>query len=284
MSSHGLGWLLLLVGPACDPALDVPDAGPLDSGIVEALQPPSPDALPERAPYTLATLRGRAPEARRVIVSGGPNPIATAVLPDSTFCIDVPTLVPGPYEFSLISQSVDGRLSAATKVTTAFDPTAPAIQGAQTCAGADPAGCTPRTEICDGQRDDDCDRLSDARDPDCSTCDDDVLEPNEDRNAPRIEPGRYDGLVMCPGSWDYYGVFVRTGERIDVRALFTHASGNLDLELQTDSGEVLGRSVRLNDDESISHTATATGQLEVVVFGDLVAANTYTLIIDITPP
>ncbi len=268
---------------ACgDPTLETPDAGTTDAA-EQPVPTPAPDPLPARAPYTLTTIRGHASGAKRVIIRGGANPLATTVVPqDSSFCLDVPTLVPGPYAFELVSQAADGRLSEPASVSTTFDPAAPAIVGAQTCAGADPAGCSGRAEICDGQRDDDCDTLSDARDPDCATCEDDPLEPNDDARAPRIEPGRYDGLTSCPSNPDWYGLFVRAGERLDARVFFLHANGNLDLELQSENGEALARSVSLDDDESVTFTATTTAQLELLVFGTLTAPNEYVLDVSLT--
>ena len=70
-----------------------------------------------------------------------------------------------------------------------------------------------------------------TRDPACSTCTDDLLEPNDDVGAPRLDPGRVDGLKICPGNEDFYGVFARAGDTIDARIFFAHAGGDLDAAL-----------------------------------------------------
>ncbi|MCK6550737.1 hypothetical protein L6R52_33175 [Myxococcota bacterium] len=274
---------------ACgEPSVSGPDGGStgIDSGPTSPPPAkPTVDATPARTPYAVLTLRGRA-EGRRVIVEGGGNPIASTLLPDGSFCVDVPLRAPGDYALSVFAQAADGQISdAAGPIAVTFDPAAPGIPGGETCSGADPAGCPGTQEICDNNRDDDCNSLVDERDPDCASCTDDVLEPNDDPSAPRIDPGRYEGLRICPANEDYYGLFLRTGERADVRLFFVHAQGNLDLHLLgTDRRRVVARSTSLDDDESLTFTATTTGQLPLRVFSDDGASTTYTLDVRVTTP
>lgn len=267
---------------ACgDPSLSGRDGGVsgYDAG---QLGPPPPapavSPAPTRVPYPVATLRGSA-AAKRVIVEGAGNPIATTVLPDGSFCVDVPLLATGPYSFTLFAQGLDGQLSEpAGPIPVTFDVNAPGIPDAETCTGADPAGCPASTEDCDNGRDDNCNNLVDDRDPACATCTDDLLEPNDQPGAPRIEARRYDELRTCPADQDYYGVYLKAQESLSARLFFVHASGNLDLHLLArDQVTVLARSTSLDDDELITHTATATGEYTLRVFSDDGASTTYSL-------
>lgn len=276
-----LSLALLLLAAACgDPTIEGRDAGMADaSGSAQPPAKPTVDAPPVRQPWPIVTVRGRAPGARRVIVEGGGNPIASPVLPDSTFCVDVELAETGDYQLSVLAQGSDGQLSEpAGPSPVNFDVAAPGIPGLSTCSGADPAGCSSSVEICDNNRDDDCNNLVDARDPDCATCTDDALEPNDDQNAPRIDPGRLDSLKICPGNADYYGVYARVGETITARAFFVHAQGNLDLELfGLDRRTIIARATSLDDDETLTHTATVTGEYDLVVFSSDSATNDYAL-------
>jgi hypothetical protein len=266
---------------ACgDPSIEARDGGIMDAaGSADPPQKPTLDAPPSRQPWRIVTLHGRAPGARRVIVEGGGNPIASPVLPDNSFCVDVELDEPDTYQLTVLAQGSDGQLSeptAAASVT--FDVTAPGIPGLSTCTGADPAGCQSTVEICDNNRDDDCNNLVDARDPDCANCTDDAFEPNDDHNAPRIDPGRKDSLRICPANIDYYGVYAREGETITARAFFVHAQGNIDLELfGLDRQSIIARATSLDDDETLTHTATVTGEYDLRVFSADAAANDYAL-------
>lgn len=267
---------------ACgDPSVDRPDGGPGLDATNGGEPPPKPtlDAPPARQPWRIVTLHGRAPGARRVIIEGAGNPVASPVLPDNTFCVDIALERADSYDFSVLAQGADGQLSdPAGPTTVVFDPNAPGIPGLSTCSGADPAGCSTTIEICDNGRDDDCNNLVDMRDPDCATCTDDAFEPNDDGTAPRVDPGREDGLKICPGNQDYFGVFARSGETITARIFFVNANGNLDLELLgLDQRTVLERATSLDDDEALTHTATATGQYDLVVFSSDNASNDYAL-------
>jgi hypothetical protein len=253
-----------------DPDPGRPDSGTLfdDAGGM-VIAPPAPvlDDVPPRVPWPLVTLRGRALEARRVLVEGGGNPLGTSVLPDDSFCIDVPLPAAADFELSVRSQNDGGaRSEAAALVHVTFDPAAPPIPGATTCGGGDPAGCPSATELCENMRDDDCDGLIDDRDPGCATCTDDALEPNDGAGAPRIEPGRYDALRACPADEDWYGVHLEAGETLTAQIYFSHATADLDLHILAADGAVLARSETVTDDEAAMVSATAEGDVWVRVF------------------
>lgn len=261
--------------------VSAPDAGgPMDAaGSADPPSKPTLDTPPARQPWRILTLHGRAPGARRVIIEGAGNPVASPVLPDNTYCVDLELETADTYQVTVLAQGADGQLSEpAGPATVVFDPAAPGIPGLATCSGADPAGCSTTIEICDNGRDDDCNNLVDARDPDCATCTDDPLEPNDDAAAPRLDPGRIDGLTICPGNQDYYGVFLRAGETMTARVFFVHANGNIDAELLgLDQRTVLMRAASLDDDETLTHTATVTGEYDVLIFSPDSTSNDYAL-------
>lgn len=281
--------LALLAASGCGPSVGPQDAGSIFDA--QAMDPPPTPVLTgfdTPVPWPVATLRGRATSARRIYVRGPGNPIFSAVLPDETFCVDVPLGTPSTFNFELFSQGNDGQFSEmSANASIVFDPGAPPVSGATTCDGSDPAGCIGATEICGNGRDDDCNGLRDDLDPACATCMDDVLEPNNDTEAPRVDPGRYENLKICPGNQDYYGLFVREGETLNVRLFFSHAAGNIDAELlDTDWSTVLERATSLDDDESLMFVATVTGEVKLHVFGAGGTGgveNTYTLDVDIIP-
>ncbi len=257
--------------------------GPADGGAPPSI--PSIDNAFTPVPYPVTKLEGRAPDSRRIIVRGGDNPVAKAVLPDGSFCIDVPMPDPGTYDFEIVGQSMDGVFSEPAMVQIVFDPASAPIPGLTLCSGQDPAGCAGSSEICDDGRDNDCNGLADMRDPACSDCVDDVFEPNDDVNAPRADPGRYEGLTICPGNSDYYGIYANAGDTIRATIYFSQASGDLDLELLgIDHTTVLATSATMTDDEVVSYDATDTGEYKLLVWGPDGSMNGYTLVVDVTSP
>lgn len=277
--------LPLVLAVACESPLVLPDAGRSDGSVEAPPAAPQLETLPERIPYPLATLRGRAPGARRVLLRGGPNPVTTTVLPDGAFCLDVRLSEMRDYEFSLYAQGTSGVLSAsATVASVTYDASAPRPPSGSTCSGADPVACSlPVSEICDNGRDDDCDGRTDASDSDCSTCDDDALEPNDDTNAPAVSPGRYDNLQICPGNDDYFRIRANAGETIRATLLFVHASGDLDMALYAANGtDRLAVSETSDDDEMLSFTATEAGFYTLFVYGYEDAENSYSLDLAVT--
>lgn len=273
--------LVVTLGACGDPTVDRPDSGSFlpDGGSSDPPPAPRLDMVYTPVPWPVTTLRGRADMARRVIVEGGGNPISSAVLPTGEFCVDVPMPMPDTYELRVLAQNSAGQLSemAATS-SVVFDPAAPPVSGATTCSGTDPAGCGDRSEICDNGIDDDCNGLRDLNDPDCATCDDDVLEPNDDTGAPRVEPDRFDGLQICPGNPDFYGIYLRRGDTLLVRLFFTDADGDIDMQLLAPDRETsLARATSVTDDEMIEHTATAEGPHVIRVYGLGDAQNAYSM-------
>ncbi|MEM9192588.1 MAG: hypothetical protein AAGF12_25660 [Myxococcota bacterium] len=211
-------------------------------------------------------------------MTGGENPLAAAVLPDGSFCVDVPMPTPGSYAFGIRSQGATGLFSETMATAdVVFDSGAPPVAGATTCAGSSPLDCMGGSEICDNDVDDDCNSLIDFADPACQSCQPDILEPNDEFASPRLDPGRYENLRLCSGESDYYGIFANEGDVIEVRAFFTHADGDLDLVLFDSQQTMLTSASTMDDDEVLAFPVTATDQLVLQVVGVAGAENEYVL-------
>lgn len=272
---------------ACgDPMVQRPDGGFLFE-IDGSTAPPDKPVLqnvPERTPYEILTIRGTA-VGTRVIVEGIGSPVTEDLLPQGEFCVDIRLPGPGAHTFTVFAQALTGPISEPTDpVTVTFDPAAPDVPGARTCSGADPKGCNGTVEICGNMRDDDCNNLIDDRDPTCAICQDDLFEDNDDPGAPRVDVKRHENLQICPDDADYYGVGLEAQDVLTALIEFSHAEGNLDMELLAPNRQtVVARATSLDDDEMITYTATTAGEYKVVVFGDRTVANPYSLELSVMP-
>jgi len=107
--------------------------------------------------------------------------------------------------------------------------------------------------------------------PDCS----DNFEPNNSpAAASAVSEGTHEGLEVCSGNEDYYELTVPGGGALTARIEFTHASGDLDMELY-DGTNKIASSTSSNNAEEVSVSAAGTYTLRV--YGYNGAANTYTL-------
>jgi hypothetical protein len=107
-------------------------------------------------------------------------------------------------------------------------------------------------------------------------CVEDAFEDNDDRGAARAIPaGAVDGRV-CGGDEDWFAV-TGTGRTLAVTLRFTHASGDLDLELLTAAGARIASSAGVGDVET-AETATVSGTRYLVrVYGYRGAGGSYGL-------
>lgn len=287
----GVVVLLGLLGSACSPTLELPDAGFTllpDRSITPPPGAPMVDPPPAVTPYQIVTFRGTA-EGRRVFVTAdGLNPEAATLGSGGDFCVDVRVTNPGTYLFDLQAYGQDNQIGAPLpqKISVTYDPSAPQIgDSLTTCSGVHPRGCTGQIEICDDGIDNDCNNLRDMQDPACNPCTDDQFEDNDNQSAASVQPGHYRGLMICPADPDFYGIYVRRGERLTAQISFPHPEGNLDMDLlSVKAGNppermVLSRSDTQMDSEIISYTATVTGVHMLSVFGSMSTANAYDLVI-----
>ncbi|MEZ6187300.1 MAG: PPC domain-containing protein [Planctomycetota bacterium] len=92
----------------------------------------------------------------------------------------------------------------------------------------------------------------------CARAQDQRFEPNQTRRtAVRMEPGDYKGL-FCDNE-DWYAVEVPADKRLEVTVKFTHAQGDLDLELQDKRGRLVAWS-RGSKDEEVASLRLAEAQ------------------------
>jgi len=100
------------------------------------------------------------------------------------------------------------------------------------------------------------------------TCTDDWLEDDDTPPTanPVVAPWSDLGLAACPGDDDWFAVDLLTGEEVTVNLAFTHAEGDVDLELYDDTATVVDSSTSLGDGESVTYTATGDGSYFARVF------------------
>lgn len=249
-----------------------------------ALPPPQPvlDPVPARVPWPVLPLKGRALRAHRIVVEEGGRTITERVLPDGSFCLDLPIDGSRPHSFVIWAQNVDGEFSdRAATAATVHDPSAPRPAGASLCDGSDPSMCTG-AELCGNGIDDDCNGRVDALDPVCSDCPVDSLEPNDGPDGPRVEPGVYSALEICGGDRDFHPIQATMGQEIVARVRFAHAEGDLDARLiDVAYDRVLVTSSSTDDDETLRHEVTQTGTYAIEVFGAGDDANAYSLELEV---
>ena len=98
--------------------------------------------------------------------------------------------------------------------------------------------------------------------------------------------GRDDGAIgaVCGVDEDFYSVTPQSGCTTTFSAAFQNSEGNLDLELQSNSGTVLQSAATTNNGESISFTAQNANKVLLRVFGRDGAQARYTLRTSTTCP
>ncbi len=92
------------------------------------------------------------------------------------------------------------------------------------------------------------------------SCSDDAREQNDTAaTASALATGTTGSLVSCPADDDFHGITASVGQVITVRATFTHAEGDIDIELRDASGSVVDSGLSSTDDEEVTHTAATPG-------------------------
>ena len=122
------------------------------------------------------------------------------------------------------------------------------------------------TDDDDDSATDDDDSATDDDDSAAEPCLDDPYEDNESlATATPALPGPLPGLVSCPADVDIYAIDLLTGDTLQVDAAFSHAEGNVDVEIHDQSHYTVVSSASLTDDESASWTATGDATHHVYV-------------------
>lgn len=123
-----------------------------------------------------------------------------------------------------------------------------------------------------------CDRVSGACEQQAA-CQPDSFEPNDARDAASaIGDGTFTGLRVCEGDVDWYAFQVGAGDSLEINLGFTHAQGNLDMELLDPNNERFGVSTSNSDNERIfAENLPLSGTYRLRVFGVEGASNDYSL-------
>jgi hypothetical protein len=114
---------------------------------------------------------------------------------------------------------------------------------------------------------------------------DDVFEDNDTRQtAQKLEPNSGILAAICGADEDFFRYSLTTGCTATFAADFSHAAGDIDVQLLSNAGAVLASAVSSDDDEQLTHTATATGDVVLRVFGIGGVTNGYELNVTTTCP
>lgn len=112
---------------------------------------------------------------------------------------------------------------------------------------------------------------------------DDGLEENDTcATAAFVTSGSLSGLVVKAGDEDHYQILCPPGQSVSVSASFTHAFGDVDLQLRGGcAGGPVAQSLGTGNSESISFTnSTSSSILTLRVFLDSGQRNTYSLVVN----
>lgn len=114
---------------------------------------------------------------------------------------------------------------------------------------------------------------------DDGNCLPDANEPNENLTEATVDAeGAIDNLSICAGDNDYYIYDLEAGDTLVLSVNFTHADGNIDLQLLSDNGRPLLRLTTTDDNESLTFEADRARTVYARVYGaDQQVENTYTL-------
>ena len=119
-----------------------------------------------------------------------------------------------------------------------------------------------------------------------SICVDDAFEDNEEPgDATPVAAGSYPDLEWC--DLDLYAIDLDAGDSVTIDATFTHAEGNIDIELGDLAGNPLASSTSTTDDETIGPVSIPSSDTYILavdlVSDDADIGNAYDLTIAVTP-
>ena len=135
-----------------------------------------------------------------------------------------------------------------------------------TAAECDAVPGQPQDEVCD-RVDNDCDGTVDDG-LNCPACIEDSNEPDDSSpTGTSLTSGSRTGQ-LCPGNADWFRLGdYNAGQQVRVSLEFTHASGDLDMEMYVGSTYETG-SYSATDGESITQTLTKSGAVTIRVYFD----------------
>jgi hypothetical protein len=162
-------------------------------------------------------LRGAGPGASLVVVqAGGEANVTGRVLPDGSFCLDVP-LADGANTLRVFTLD-QGKMSAPTVVNITRDASAPASTAPACAPPTDPGhSCSDPQSMCD---------------PACNGCKDDAYQPNQfSMQAPALNmKATFDNLQLCPCLSDWFTFVAYNGQAVGITATYAKANG-FDLDV-----------------------------------------------------
>jgi hypothetical protein len=180
---------------------------------------PTPSAAaPLRTPLDTVPVRGSAPDALSVVVQGGGALSAVGlVLPDGTFCVDVPLAAGTTNPLRVVTLS-QGRMSEALRLDVVQDPTA---EAPATPPCALPPGDKPT-----------CSDSQAACEPACNKCKEDQYQPNFfPYQAPALNmKTTYAGLQLCPCRADWFTFVAYARQSVKLTATYAKTS-TFDLDI-----------------------------------------------------
>ena len=104
----------------------------------------------------------------------------------------------------------------------------------------------------------------------------DAIEPNDTvATASVATSGVAIASKICSGNDDHFAIEAVAGQPVGAFLQFTHAQGDLDMQLIDPSGTAVASSTGTIDNETITHTALLTGLYTLRIYGYQGAANTY---------
>jgi hypothetical protein len=193
---------------------DAPSLGDADAGASTTDDKlPAPTANgPESTSHGSVAIRGSAPGTSQVVVQGeGAITAVARVLPDGTFCVDVP-LVDGSNSLQVVSLA-QGAMSAPKEVKVVHDASA-AAPSPPTCSGASTTGpsCTGTEAMCN---------------PACNGCKEDVYQPNFlPAQAPALlMKSHLADLRLCPCRSDWFTFVAYAGQSVSITANYAKVTG-----------------------------------------------------------
>lgn len=117
----------------------------------------------------------------------------------------------------------------------------------------------------------------DATGPGGGACTD-AFEPNDaPASARAVTPGATISGRVCAGDRDHFAVTVPAGGAVTARLTFSHAAGDLDLELLGPTGQRLALSETITNEEVVSASGLAAGTYVLHVYGYNGATGEYAL-------
>ena len=200
---------------------DRPDGGgtlPGTGGPSAGNLPPPSATVPARTPLDTAPVRGSAPGATTVVVQGGGATSAVGlVLPDGSFCIDVPLAADATNPLRVVTLS-QGKMSEPLLLEVAQDATAepPTPPSCAPPPGAKPT-CSDSQATCD---------------PACNGCKEDQYQPNFFPNqAPTLNmKTSYAGLQLCPCRADWFTFVAYASQSVKITATYAKTT-SFDLDV-----------------------------------------------------